>query len=153
MLFSPPPPLKLVSPSLVMRLLLMLPSSCFAGGAAAFVVPQLTLPLTPGGDVHAFLESVELRQVERPFLRLCGSFERDRVLQQVDEELKSVRRLGVTGVPFFVFKSGGVSGAQVLPLGHAIAFCCAIDCWWLIHAPSPYLLCCSASSRMRSRSL
>ncbi len=78
--------------------------------------------------MHAFLESVELRQVERPFARLRGSFERHCLLQQVDEELKSVRRLGVTGVPFFVFKSGGVSGAQVLPPNHAIEFCCAIDC-------------------------
>ncbi len=74
--------------------------------------------------MHAFLESVELRQVDRPRVILRGPFEFEDILQQVDEELKSVRRLGVTGVPFFVFKSGGVSGAQVLPLCHERAYTC-----------------------------
>jgi hypothetical protein len=47
--------------------------------------------------------------------------------QDVDEELKNVRRLGVSGVPFFVFKSGGVSGAQVPPRQRASLQCsCAL---------------------------
>ncbi len=32
----------------------------------------------------------------------------------VDAQLKETRSMGVTGVPYFLFKSGGVSGAQPL---------------------------------------
>jgi predicted DsbA family dithiol-disulfide isomerase len=37
----------------------------------------------------------------------------------VDEELRRARSMGVSGVPFFAFKSGGVSGAQVKKCRHS----------------------------------
>ncbi len=37
-----------------------------------------------------------------------------------------MRRLGVSGVPFFVFKNGGVSGAQVKAFAHSERVCARV---------------------------
>ena len=65
-------------------------------------------------------------------------------MQHVDEQLKTVRKLGVSGVPFFVFKSGGISGAQVRALAADIC-----NFAMLTRAPSAGI--CAAAVHHRGR--